>query len=118
MSEGASRRSQSKGSAMALRAFKVMTFDVVGTLIDFERGMLNYLRRVWGADPGKVGNDAILDRYRRHRGNTPTKWFPDDLVRVYGAIAPELDLPQGAGLAEGFRDSIKEWPPFLDSVEA
>jgi len=26
-------------------AFKVMTFDVVGTLIDFEGGMLAYLRQ-------------------------------------------------------------------------
>ncbi len=100
---------------MALRAFKVLTFDVVGTLIDFERGMLNYLRGLTGADPS---DDAILDCYRRHRGNAPTKWFPDDLVRVYGAMAPELGLPQGAGAAEGFRDSIKEWPAFPDSVAA
>lgn len=30
---------------MALRDFKVLTFDVVGTLIDFEGGMLAYLRQ-------------------------------------------------------------------------
>jgi putative hydrolase of the HAD superfamily len=107
-----------KGNAMALRAFKVLTFDVVGTLIDFERGILNYLRGVSGVDAGKLSDDAILDGYRRHRGNTPTQRFPDDLVRVYGAMAHELGLPQGAGLAEGFRDSIKEWPAFPDSVEA
>jgi len=33
---------------MPLQDFKVLTFDVVGTLIDFERGMLDYLRRADG----------------------------------------------------------------------
>ena len=43
---------------MALRNFKVLTFDVVGTLIDFERGMLTYLR--------KVGGSVVAARRRRH----------------------------------------------------
>jgi len=30
---------------MSLKKFKVLTFDVVGTLIDFEGGMLAYLRK-------------------------------------------------------------------------
>ncbi|SDR54429.1 putative hydrolase of the HAD superfamily [Rhizobiales bacterium GAS113] len=101
-----------------LRTFKVLTFDVVGTLIDFERGMLNYLREVSRADERKLNDDAILDCYRRHRGNAPTKRFPDDLVRVYSAMAPDLGLPAGAAAAEGFRHSITSWPAFSDSVEA
>jgi putative hydrolase of the HAD superfamily len=101
-----------------LRSFKVLTFDVVGTLIDFERGMLNYIRQVSGADEGRLGDDAILDCYRRHRGNAQTRRFPDDLVRVYSAMAPDLGLPEGAGPAEGFRSSIADWPAFSDSVAA
>ena len=103
---------------MSLRQFKVLTFDVVGTLIDFERGMLTYLRRVAGPEGDRLTDDAILDCYRHHRGNTPTKWFPDDLARVYAAMAPELHLPTGESFAEGFRDSIKQWPAFPDSVDA
>jgi putative hydrolase of the HAD superfamily len=102
---------------MSLRRFKVMTFDVVGTLIDFERGMITYIRQAAGAG-SHLSDDAILDCYRHHRGNSPTEWFPDDLVRVYAAMAPELRLPATTGLAEGFRDSIKQWPAFADSVEA
>jgi putative hydrolase of the HAD superfamily len=101
-----------------LRTFKVLTFDVVGTLIDFESGMLNNIRQVSGAHEGRLSDDAILDCYRRHRGNAPTKRFPDDLARVYSAMAPDLGLPAEARLAEGFRDSIRHWPPFSDSVEA
>lgn len=103
---------------MRLTAFKALTFDVVGTLIDFETGMLGYLRSVAGEALGSISDDAILDCYRRHRGDNPTHEFPDDLVRVYGAMAPDLGLPTGAGQAEGFRDSIETWPAFPDSVAA
>ena len=44
--------------------------------------------------------------------------FPDDLVRVYREMAPRLGLPDSHSIAEGFRDSIREWPPFPDSVVA
>jgi putative hydrolase of the HAD superfamily len=103
---------------MRLKDFKALTFDVVGTLIDFEAGMLTYLRSVAGAALAPVLDDTILDCYRRHRGDNPILEFPDDLVRVYGAMAPDLGLPAGAGQAEGFRDSIKIWPAFPDSVAA
>lgn len=103
---------------MALRNFKVLTFDVVGTLIDFERGMLTYLRKVGGRAVDARSDDDILTCYRRHRGDKPTKRFPDDLVRVYAAMAPDLGLPTDSKRGEGFRDSIKDWPAFPDSVEA
>ena len=93
---------------MALRNFKVLTFDVVGTLIDFERGMLTYLRKVGGRAVDARSDDDILTCYRRHRGDTPTKRFPDDLVRVYAAMAPDLGLPTDSKRGEGFRDSIKD----------
>lgn len=101
---------------MDLSRYKALTFDVVGTLIDFEGGMIAYLRTLAGAQAHD--DDAILDCYRRHRGDNPTKWFPDDLVRVYGRMAPDLGLPSTAEAAEGFRLSIRDWPAFPDSVEA
>jgi putative hydrolase of the HAD superfamily len=95
-----------------------MTFDVVGTLIDFERGMINFIRDVDLKTAERLGDEQILSCYRHHRGNKPSNWFPDDLVRVYLAMAPELGLPAMPELAESFRDSIKRWPPFPDSVDA
>ncbi len=52
--------------ANPFHAFRVMTFDVVGTLIDFEGGMLTYLRQS-GAAPPDVSDAAILDAYRASR---------------------------------------------------
>ena len=47
---------------MSLRRFKVLTFDVVGTLVDFGRGMLDYLRAV---APTRAVSDDALQRLRQ-----------------------------------------------------
>jgi putative hydrolase of the HAD superfamily len=101
---------------MALQHFKVLTFDVVGTLIDFERGMLDYLRAV--APTTAVSDDDFLAAYRRARSSTESTWYPDDLERCWHAVAPALRLPDSPAIARGFRDSVRDWPAFADSVEA
>ncbi|MEP6721588.1 MAG: HAD-IA family hydrolase [Variovorax sp.] len=101
---------------MSLQDFKVLTFDVVGTLIDFEGGMLAYLR---AAVPGaRVTDDAFLAAYRKARADGNTGWYPDDLERCWHVIAPGLGLPDTDALAQGLRDSVANWPAFPDSVEA
>ncbi|MFT4191436.1 MAG: HAD-IA family hydrolase [Comamonas sp.] len=101
---------------MSLSQFKVLTFDVVGTLIDFERGMLDYLRRA--VPDSAVSDDAFLAAYRAARKRSGTDWYPDDLEHCWHAIAPQLGLPDTAALARGLRDSVAEWPAFPDAPEA
>jgi putative hydrolase of the HAD superfamily len=103
---------------MSGREPKVLTFDVVGTLIDFETGLLAYLRRACGAAAGRLTDGEILDAYRAARGMPDVRPFPDDLERVYDVIAPKLGLPADAGIARGFAQSIRDWPAFPDSVDA
>jgi putative hydrolase of the HAD superfamily len=79
---------------MSLNRFRVITFDVVGTLIDFERGMINFIRDVDQKTAERLGDEHILNYYRHRRGNKPSKWFPDDLVRVCLAMAPDLGRPR------------------------
>src|ERR1700687_4547150 len=102
---------------MTLLRFKALTFDVVGTLIDFEGGMIDYIRKTSKAKASALGDDAILEAYRRSRAAPASARYPDDLVHVYGDMARELGLPQGTEVAEGFRDSIKNWRGFPDSAE-
>lgn len=104
-------------SASPFAAFKVMTFDVVGTLIDFEGGMLAYLRAS-GAAPSDVSDEAILDAYRTSRTAGKTLRYPDDLERAYFDLVRNAKLKDDAKLARGFRDSPEFWPAFPDSVEA
>jgi putative hydrolase of the HAD superfamily len=103
---------------MSLQKFKVLTFDVVGTLIDFERGMIEYIRGAVPDAAARIGDDAILDAYRHARAAPSSGRYPDDLVRVYGDMAGELKLPAKAGAAEAFPDSVKQWPAFPDSAAA
>jgi putative hydrolase of the HAD superfamily len=44
-----------------LEHFKVLSFDVVGTLIDFERGMLDYLHAV---APAAAAGDSDVEAGR------------------------------------------------------
>lgn len=97
---------------------KVLTFDVVGTLIDFEAGMLNFLREACGSAAEKLDDNTLLEAYRDTRADDAAIRFPDDLERIYPKIAEKYGLPQSEALAAGFRDSVKNWPAFPDSVEA
>lgn len=101
---------------MSLLQFKALTFDVVGTLIDFERGMLDYLRRV--APDCQLTDEDFLMAYREARAASNKVFFPDDLERVWRQLAPRCGLPGGAEAAAGFRQSVAHWPAFADSVEA
>ena len=101
----------------SLTSFKVMTFDVVGTLIDFETGMLDYLRTS-GAAPASISDTVILDVYRAARGAAKTLLFPDDLERCYGDLVRHAGLVDVPALARGLRDSAEFWPAFPDSVAA
>jgi putative hydrolase of the HAD superfamily len=76
---------------MSLQDFKVLTFDVVGTLIDFEGGMLAYLRSA--VPDARVSDDAFLAAYRKARADGKAGWYPDDLERCWHAIAPGSDCP-------------------------
>jgi putative hydrolase of the HAD superfamily len=103
---------------MALRDFKVLTFDVVGTLIDFEGGIVSYIQGLTPAGGRAPEGEAVLEAYRRSRSAPGAGLYPEDLVRVYGDMASELGLPSTTAAAEGLRDSIADWPPFPDSVAA
>ena len=98
--------------------FRYMTFDVVGTLIDFEGGLTGCLAAI--AKEAGVAFDAeqALNLYRAARYMPDVQHFPDDLARVYGVIAPKLGLPAGESQAQRLRDSVKAWRPFPDSADA
>lgn len=98
--------------------FRYMTFDVVGTLIDFERGLVDCLAGIARESGAPFDGEKALDLYRAARYMPDVQYFPDDLARVYGVIAPKLGLPHDDGYAQRLRNAVKDWRPFPDSVEA
>lgn len=81
-----------------LSDFKYMSFDVVGTLIDFEGGLKSTLIQIGAENGVEVDGEKALSLYRAARYSDATDLFPDDLVRVYLIIAPELGFAGGRAL--------------------
>jgi putative hydrolase of the HAD superfamily len=102
---------------MPFSDFKVLTFDVVGTLIDFEAGILKSVRRLSGRTPAELSDDDIFEPYKRgrdiHYGRSS-----EAMARVYLHLARELGLPADERSAESFQMDVLRWPAFPDSAEA
>lgn len=98
--------------------FKYMTFDVVGTLIDFEGGLTQSLIEIGQQYGVVVDGEEALSLYRNARYDKDAGLFPDDLVRVYLQIASALGLPAETSLGEKLRNDVSRWKAFPDSAAA
>lgn len=103
---------------MPLTSRKLLTFDVVGTLIDFETGILDYIAtRKPGIDPRAILEAyAVAEDHQHHL--TPRLPFPSMLAPMYREMAASLGLPNTEDDAQGFRLSIPRWPAFPDAIAA
>ena len=104
--------------AKALNQFRYLSFDVVGTLIDFESGLTGALAEIAAENGVAFDAERALDLYRQARYMPGVGHFPDDLVRVYKIIAPELGLPADDDQAKRLRDAVPGWKPFADARDA
>jgi putative hydrolase of the HAD superfamily len=102
---------------MSFRDFKVVTFDVVGTLIDFESGILRAVRHISGKTPAELSDDRILESYKRGR-DAHYERSSEVMGLVYLHLAKELGIPADSGAAEAFQMEALRWPAFPDSVAA
>ncbi|MFI4988790.1 MAG: HAD-IA family hydrolase [Alphaproteobacteria bacterium] len=107
---------------MSFQRFKLLTFDVMGTLIDYEAGLLNYIRQSAGAAASRLSDKDILEACARaeERLQKAGRHLPFTrlLAPIYEDMARELGLAPTSGAAEGLRGSVVEWPAFPDSVAA
>ena len=105
---------------MSLRDRKILTFDVVGTLIDFEAGILGYIQPIARKAGRKVDDEAILLSYATaedaQHSAMPGAPFVAMLPAIYRIMADDLGLPATEGDIQGLRLSIPEWPAFPDSI--
>lgn len=102
---------------MKLSDFKVLTFDVIGTLIDFETGILQSVRRLGGNEAASASDDEIFEPYKRGRD----RFYGRSSVAmkdVYLHVASEMGLRNDEATADAFQLAVLRWPAFSDSVEA
>ncbi len=107
---------------MKLGDFETLTFDVYGTLIDWESGMIAGLRPLTGRLDKPLSRNDILQAHAYHestaQAQTPHMRYDRLLAVVYKRLAEEWCVPATWDEARAYGRSIREWPAFSDTVEA
>lgn len=107
---------------MKLRDFKVLTFDVYGTLIDWETGIIEGLKPLTDQVSQSLGRDKILEAHAYHESTiqrlTPSKLYRDLLPVVYRRLAEEWNVPVSWEECKAYGMTVGTWPAFPDSAEA
>jgi 2-haloacid dehalogenase len=93
------------------------TFDCYGTLIDWNRGILAVLERLFGVERAP----KLLDRYHElepeieQDGSLPYRAV---LMEALIRLAEEERLPIPEGESDALARSLPEWPPFPEVPQA
>jgi putative hydrolase of the HAD superfamily len=102
--------------------YDAITFDVYGTLIDWEPTILATLGRWIKAKKAAIDDAALLDLFDRARAHyqalSPARPYPRVLRSAFAYIADELDLDIDPEERARFGNSVGDWPPYPDSVTA
>ncbi|MEM7270368.1 MAG: haloacid dehalogenase type II [Pseudomonadota bacterium] len=106
---------------MKISDYKALTFDVYGTLIDWESGMIAGLKPLTDQRPD-LTRDQILEAHAHHESTTqkqtPAKRYPSVLATVYKRLAEEWNLKATYDDCLAYGASVANWPAFPDSAEA
>lgn len=107
---------------MKLTDYKALTFDVYGTLIDWETGMINGLKDLVAKADRALSRNEILEAHARHESSqqkyTPSKKYSEILETVYKRLAEEWGVVYSREDCIAYGKSVKDWPAFPDSQGA
>lgn len=106
---------------MRLTDFKALTFDVYGTLIDWESGMVAGLKPLTDK-VGGLTRDQILEAHAFYESSTqtqtPGKIYSQLLAVVYKRLAEEWNVEVSWDECLTYGRSVEHWPVFEDSASA
>ena len=103
-------------------AFRLLSFDCYGTLVDWETGLLAQLRP-WAERNGlAVADDDLLAAFATAEAVTeaefPSLPYTEILRRVHRHIAGRFERESSRDDAAAFSHSVGDWPVFSDTVAA
>jgi len=104
-----------------LAPFDYVSFDCYGTLIDWESGILAYLRPLLRSKQRDVSDGEILSLYSEFepRQQCQTyRTYREILAAVVRDFAKRFDFAVSDGEAAGLAESIRNWQPFPDTAAA
>ncbi len=105
-----------------LTAYKALSFDCYGTLIDWEAGIAAVLAS-WAREVGLDLTDeelllAYADGEAAVQKETPTALYPQVLATAFRRTGDALGRPVSDEWAQRFGESVPDWPAFPDSAAA
>jgi 2-haloacid dehalogenase len=101
--------------------FEYLSFDCYGTLIDWESGILGYLRPLLKTKGCDVSDAQILNLYSEFeplQQDLAYRRYREVLAAVVRDFGRELHVDFTDADASGLADSIRQWEPFPDTVPA
>jgi len=104
-----------------LTHFKVLTFDCYGTMIDWETGIFSALRPILAAHKKSIADSELLQLYSELEASAEQGEFlryRDVLQSVVRGFGEHLEFVPTDAEVRSLPDSLANWPPFPDTVEA
>ena len=101
--------------------FEFLSFDCYGTLIDWESGILAYLRPLLQQKGCSASDNEILSLYSEfepQQQQNPYRRYREVLADVMRDFARELRFEISEDEARGLADSIRNWQRFPDTAPA
>lgn len=104
-----------------LSDFRLLSFDVYGTLIDWETGVLNGLKPL--IENTTLSREDVLKLYhsleKEQQNKTPDMPYSQLTSTIHPQFAAKLGLEAPSSQeSEAFGQSVGQWPAFPDTVEA
>lgn len=105
-----------------LKSYSALSFDVYGTLIDWEAGIAKVLS-AWAAEQGApLDDEALLLAYADNEAAVEREYpglaYAEVLQAAFRRTAKDLGLPITDETAQALGRSVPDWPAFEDTREA
>jgi len=103
------------------KEIRFVTFDVYGTLIDWEEGAFQAFAKEAERDGYTIAKDELVPLFLHHQRDImggSYELYAEVLRRVAIAVAKDLGWPLESSRAQFLPDSVHRWRPFKETVAA
>jgi 2-haloacid dehalogenase len=101
--------------------FEILSFDCYGTLVDWESGILNALKPLLSNHSINISDQEILELFAQLESNQESDSYlkyREILKNVVQDFGKELNFEPTDIEVNALPDSIQNWEPFPDTVQA
>ena len=100
--------------------YRALTFDCYGTLVDWGSGIVDYLQPLLRSHDLKVSDRRLLNLFSELEPQVQSGGgrYAEVLREVLRRISARLGFTPSEDDLEGFAQSVGDWKPFPDTVDA